>query len=103
MLVQNAVRHGFLMRPDTGIRYAFTGVPGIGTRIIWENDTANFARYGSHASWAMVEHNICPAVLSEDGFISNSGDRTLMASPSRWREVAQYHYNAIREFFEGGQ
>ncbi|WP_232700253.1 N-acetylmuramoyl-L-alanine amidase family protein [Brevibacillus daliensis] len=49
-------------------------------------------------TYYLLKQNVCPAVIVEMGFISNSRDRHYLTSPEHQKKIAQSIFTAIEEY-----
>ena len=84
---------GHRLRGETGIRFAY--YDGDSKKMVDSTDTA----VRSQRSFGMVEKPLCPAVLAEQCFLSNSNDAGRWASAEGCRRAGRVYYEAICAYF----
>lgn len=85
---------GLTIRGAEGIRYAYYDEAG--TKLIVEaTDPTNY----DYPSFGIVENSGCPAVLVEQGFVTNSGDMDAVGTRSGCKLAAARYYRAICAYF----
>ena len=86
---------GMELRGIDGVRYIY--FDGNDDRYIREsNDTTVL----SDPTFTVVQKCGCPAVLVEEGFITNAGDVALVATDAACEAAAQAYYECILTYFE---
>ena len=87
---------GLALRGWDGVRYLYFDAND--ARVVAEsNDTTP----RSDPTFTVLEDCACPAVLVEEGFISNAGDREKVCSDDGCERAAEIYYECIVRFFEG--
>lgn len=92
-VVEGMRQSGHRIRGKNGIRYAYYS--GQSKRIVEGDDT----KVRSLKSFGMVEKPQCPAVLVEQGFITNYSDAENWISQEGCNRAALIYYNAICKYF----
>ena len=54
----------------------------------------------SDPTFTVLEDCGCPAVLVEEGFITNASDRAALCTDSACEQAAELYYQCIIDFFE---
>ena len=85
---------GHRLRGENGIRFAYYN--GKSKRIVDSTDT----KISEQKSFGIVERPYCPAVLVEEGFITNASDRAALCTDSACEQAAELYYQCIIDFFE---
>ena len=86
---------GMELRGIDGVRYIY--FDGNDNRYIREsNDTTVL----SDPTFTVVQKCGCPAVLVEEGFITNAGDVALVATDAACEVAAQAYYECILTYFD---
>lgn len=86
---------GMELRGIDGVRYIY--FDGSDNRYIREsNDTTAL----SDPTFTVVQKCGCPAVLVEEGFITNAGDVALVATDAACEAAAQAYYECILTYFD---
>ena len=87
---------GLTLRGWDGVRYLYFDANN--ARVVAESsDTTQ----RSDPTFTVLEDCACPAVLVEEGFISNAGDRERVCSDDGCERAAEIYYGCIVSFFEG--
>ena len=86
---------GMELRGIDGVRYIY--FDDNDNRYIREsNDTTVL----SDPTFTVVQKCGCPAVLVEEGFITNASDRAALCTDSACEQAAELYYQCIIDFFE---
>ena len=87
---------GLTLRGQDGVRYLYFDATD--ARVIAESsDTAP----RTDPTFTVLEDCACPAVLVEEGFISNAADREMVCRDDACERAAEVYYQCIVRFFEG--
>ncbi len=96
-LVTTAFRDqlGLTLRGWDGVRYLYFDANN--ARVVAESSDATVR---SDPTFTVLEECGCPAVLVEEGFITNPADREAVCTDSSCEQAAEVYYQCIVEFFE---
>ena len=94
LLVEAFGQLGLRIRGNTGVRYLYYDAND--NKVILES-TDTTPR--SDPTFTVLSSCGCPAVLCEEGFISNAGDMALLAGDDGCRQAAQRYYQCICDYF----
>ena len=86
---------GLTLRGWDGVRYLYFDAND--ARIVAESSDTTVR---SDPTFTVLEECGCPAVLVEEGFITNAGDRAAVCTDSACEQAAELYYQCIIEFFE---
>lgn len=89
-----------IYNPNTtapGVAYCFYS--DANTKKFANQDNVTTVEYRNDPTFGIVEHSNCPAVLSEQGFISNPNDVKIFCTDEGQRILAACYYNAVCEYF----
>lgn len=92
LLARRMAETGIGLRGEDGIRYAYYVD---GEKVFREPSDAPL----DEPSFAMVDYPKCPAVLAEQGFVTNPADMELLGSQEGCRLAARKYYLAICDYF----
>ena len=94
LLVEAFGQLGLRIRGNTGVRYLYYDAND--NKVILES-TDTTPR--SDPTFTVLSSCGCPAVLCEEGFISNAGDMALLAGDDGCRQAAELYYQCICAYF----
>lgn len=94
LLVEAFGQLGLRIRGNTGVRYLYYDAND--NKVILES-TDTTPR--SDPTFTVLSSCGCPAVLCEEGFISNAGDMALLAGDDGCRQAAERYYQCICAYF----
>ncbi len=94
-IAQGMADAGHRLRGDNGVRYAYYSSSGNSKKIV-ESSVKDIRE---NKSFGMLEKPLCPAVLVEQCFLSNSNDTQNWATPEGCLKAAQVYYTAICKYF----
>lgn len=87
---------GLTLRGWDGVRYLYFDAND--ARVVAESSDTTPR---NDPTFTVLEDCACPAVLVEEGFISNAGDRETVCSDDGCERAAEIYYECIVSFFEG--
>lgn len=94
LLAASFSQMGLRLRGTTGVRYLYYDANG--NKQIYES-TDTTIRWDP--TFTVLSSCGCPAVLCEEGFISNAGDMALLAGDDGCQAAAQCYYDCICTYF----
>ena len=96
-LVTAAFRNqlGLTLRGWDGVRYLYFDANN--ARVVAESSDTTVR---SDPTFTVLEDCGCPAVLVEEGFITNASDRAALCTDSACEQAAELYYQCIIDFFE---
>ena len=86
---------GLTLRGWDGVRYLYFDANN--TRVVAESSDTTVR---SDPTFTVLEDCGCPAVLVEEGFITNASDRAALCTDSACEQAAELYYQCIIDFFE---
>ena len=86
---------GLTLRGWDGVRYLYFDANN--ARVVAESSDTTVR---SDPTFTVLEDCGCPAVLVEEGFITNASDRTALCTDSACEQAAELYYQCIIDFFE---
>ena len=87
---------GLTLRGQDGVRYLYFDAND--ARVIAESSDTTPR---TDPTFTVLEDCACPAVLVEEGFISNAADREMVCRDDACERAAEMYYQCIIAFFEG--
>lgn len=93
IIVDNMKAQGHKIRGETGIKFAYYS--GKAKQMVDSSNT----KVRTQKSFGIVEKSLCPSVLVEQCFITNSTDVAAWGSNEGCEKAAQIYYKAICEYF----
>ncbi|MGI5894016.1 MAG: N-acetylmuramoyl-L-alanine amidase family protein [Candidatus Merdivicinus sp.] len=98
LIAEEVSQTGIPLRGNGGIRYAYyqEQPDGSSQKILVDEPDPELS---DCPSFAMVEYPRCPAVLAEQGFVTNEQDVVLLAGEAGCRLAAECYYRAICAYF----
>ena len=95
-LARDAARElGLTLRGWDGVRYLYFDANN--ARVVAESSDTTVR---SDPTFTVLEDCGCPAVLVEEGFITNASDRAALCTDSACEQAAELYYQCIIDFFE---
>ena len=86
---------GLNLRGWDGVRYLYFDANN--ARVVAESSDTTVR---SDPTFTVLEDCGCPAVLVEEGFITNASDRAALCTDSACEQAAELYYQCIIDFFE---
>lgn len=86
---------GLTLRGWDGVRYLYFDANN--ARVVAESSDMTVR---SDPTFTVLEDCGCPAVLVEEGFITNASDRAALCTDSACEQAAELYYQCIIDFFE---
>lgn len=86
---------GLTLRGWDGVRYLYFDANN--ARVVTESSDTTVR---SDPTFTVLEDCGCPAVLVEEGFITNASDRAALCTDSACEQAAELYYQCIIDFFE---
>ena len=86
---------GLTLRGWDGVRYLYFDANN--ARVVAESSDTTVR---SDPTFTVLEDCGCPAVLVEEGFITNASDRAALCTDSACEQAAELYYQCIIDFFE---
>ena len=94
LLVEAFGQLGLRIRGNTGVRYLYYDAND--NKVILESSDTTPR---SDPTFTVLSSCGCPAVLCEEGFISNAGDMALLAGDGGCQQAAELYYQCICAYF----